>query len=43
MLRSRIEIEGVPAGMGSGDLPGVTSIARSNVMINRRPWVGIVA
>lgn len=43
MLRSRIEIERVPVGKGSGDLPGVTSIARSNVMINRRPWVGIAA
>ncbi len=42
-LRSRIEIEGVPVGKGTGDLPGVASIARSDVMINRRPWVGTAA
>jgi hypothetical protein len=42
-LRSRIEIEGVPVGRETGDLSGVASIARSDEMINRRPWVGIAA
>jgi hypothetical protein len=42
-LRSRIEIEGVPVGRVTGDLPGVASTARSDEMINRRPWVGIAA
>ena len=42
-LRSRIEIDGVPVGRVPDGLPGVTSIARSNEMINRRPWVGIAA
>ena len=42
-LRSRIEIDGVSVGRTPDDLPGVASIARSNEMINRRPWVGIAA
>jgi hypothetical protein len=42
-LRSRIEIEGVPVGGATGDLSGAASIARSDEMINRRPWVGIAA
>ncbi len=42
-LRSRIEIDGVSMGRTPDGLPGVASIARSNEMINRRPWVGTAA
>jgi hypothetical protein len=42
-LRSRIEIEGVPMGRATGDLPGAAPTTRSDVMINRRPWVGNAA
>ncbi|HYH13330.1 MAG TPA: hypothetical protein VD789_13315, partial [Thermomicrobiales bacterium] len=42
-LRSQIRIDGVPAGGMTGGLLSSAPTTRSDMMINRRPWVGIAA
>ena len=42
-LRSQIEIDGTPVSTMTDGVLVVTPTTRSDVMINRRPWVGIAA